>query len=133
MWTGLEIVSYFPHFVEWDSIQLIDIILVETHQQFLIFSHLGIHAYSWNLIPNALYRERFSSTQVLATDPDEGPAGDVKYSIIGTDIENTFRLDANSGILYPYASLLGLDGELGGVFAFHKRTVPWVTFVVCLA
>lgn len=57
----------------------------------------------------------FASTplpeQVLATDPDEGPAGDVKYSIIGSDIENTFRLDANSGILYPYASLLGLDGE----------------------
>lgn len=72
----------------------------------------------------------FYLQQVSATDPDEGAAGDVKYSIIGSDIENTFRLDANSGILYPGASLLGLNGENLKAFSFPSMHLGvWFRFV----
>lgn len=75
---------------------------------------------SWELIYNRTitndhavipFFSLFFLQQVSAADPDEGAAGDVKYSIIRSDIENHFRLDANSGILYPGLSLLGLNGE----------------------
>lgn len=48
----------------------------------------------------------------MATDPDEGAAGDVKYAILSDNVGGIFRLDANSGILYPGASLIGKSGKL---------------------
>uniref|UniRef100_A0A182NLH4 Cadherin domain-containing protein n=1 Tax=Anopheles dirus TaxID=7168 RepID=A0A182NLH4_9DIPT len=50
-------------------------------------------------------------SQVMATDPDEGAAGDVKYAILSDNVGGIFRLDANSGILYPGASLIGKSGQ----------------------
>ncbi|XP_055623372.1 cadherin-87A [Toxorhynchites rutilus septentrionalis] len=73
-----------------------------------IFSQKIYHA---TVAENAALNPPAAILQVSAVDPDEGAAGDVKYSIIGSDIENTFRLDANSGILYPGVSLLGLNGQ----------------------
>lgn len=82
--------------------------LLDENDNVPTFSQKIYHA---TVAENAALNPPAAILQVLATDPDEGAAGDVKYSIIGSDIENTFRLDANSGILYPYASLLGLDGN----------------------
>ncbi|XP_058466683.1 cadherin-87A isoform X2 [Malaya genurostris] len=72
------------------------------------FSQKIYHA---SVAENAALKPPAAILQVSATDPDEGAAGDVKYSIISSNIENTFRLDANSGILYPGVSLLGLNGQ----------------------
>jgi Cadherin domain len=49
--------------------------------------------------------------QVQADDKDEEEAGTVKYSIISGNIDNSFNLDANSGILYPAKSLMGMKGQ----------------------
>uniref|UniRef100_A0A8D8JF25 Cadherin-87A n=1 Tax=Culex pipiens TaxID=7175 RepID=A0A8D8JF25_CULPI len=73
-----------------------------------IFSQKIYHA---TVAENAALNPPAAILQVSAADPDEGAAGDVKYSIIRSDIENHFRLDANSGILYPGLSLLGLNGR----------------------
>lgn len=42
---------------------------------------------------------------------DEGDAGNVKYLILSGNTDNTFKLDTNSGILYPGVSLLGRTGK----------------------
>ena len=49
--------------------------------------------------------------QVSAFDPDEDDFGVVKYSIVAGNTDYTFRLDPDSGILYPGKSLLGQNGE----------------------
>lgn len=49
--------------------------------------------------------------QVQADDKDEEESGTVKYSILSGNIDNSFNLDANSGILYPAKSLMGLKGQ----------------------
>ncbi|XP_055524329.1 cadherin-87A [Wyeomyia smithii] len=72
------------------------------------FSQKIYHA---TVAENAALKPPAAILQVSATDPDEGPSGDVKYSITQSDIRDTFRLDANSGILYPGVSLLGLNGQ----------------------
>lgn len=49
--------------------------------------------------------------QVQADDKDEDEAGGVKYTILSGNFDNLFRLDANSGILYPAMSLKGRQGQ----------------------
>ncbi|XP_058116398.1 cadherin-87A [Anopheles ziemanni] len=60
---------------------------------------------------NAALHPPAAILQVTATDPDEGAAGDVKYAILSDTVGGIFRLDANSGILYPGASLIGKSGQ----------------------
>ncbi|XP_053682239.1 cadherin-87A [Sabethes cyaneus] len=72
------------------------------------FSQKIYHA---TVAENAALNPPAAILQVSATDPDEGASGDVKYRILRSDIQDTFRLDANSGILYPGVSLLGLNGQ----------------------
>lgn len=49
--------------------------------------------------------------QVQADDKDEDEAGTVKYSILDGNFDNSFNLDANSGILYPATTLMGRKGQ----------------------
>lgn len=49
--------------------------------------------------------------QVQADDKDEDEAGTVKYTILSGNSDNSFNLDANSGILYPASSLMGRKGQ----------------------
>lgn len=49
--------------------------------------------------------------QVQADDKDEDEAGSVKYSILSGNFDNSFKLDANSGILYPATTLMGRKGQ----------------------
>lgn len=49
--------------------------------------------------------------QVQADDKDEDEAGTVKYTIVSGNSDNSFKLDANSGILYPATSLMGHKGQ----------------------
>lgn len=49
--------------------------------------------------------------QVQADDKDEDEAGTVKYTIVSGNFDNSFKLDANSGILYPATSLMGRKGQ----------------------
>ncbi|XP_055585161.1 cadherin-87A [Uranotaenia lowii] len=86
----------------------ISIRILDENDNAPIFSQKIYHA---TVAENAALNPPAAILQVSASDPDEGPAGDVKYSIVRSDIENTFRLDANSGILYPGVSLLGLNGQ----------------------
>uniref|UniRef100_A0A182Y7D4 Cadherin domain-containing protein n=1 Tax=Anopheles stephensi TaxID=30069 RepID=A0A182Y7D4_ANOST len=72
------------------------------------FSQQIYHA---TVAENAALHPPAAILQVTATDPDEGPAGDVKYAILSDNVGGIFRLDANSGILYPGASLIGKSGQ----------------------
>ena len=49
--------------------------------------------------------------QVQADDKDEDEAGTVKYTILSGNFDNSFKLDANSGILYPATTLMGRKGQ----------------------
>lgn len=49
--------------------------------------------------------------QVQADDKDEDEAGTVKYTIVSGNFDNSFKLDTNSGILYPATSLMGHKGQ----------------------
>lgn len=49
--------------------------------------------------------------QVQADDKDEDEAGTVKYSILSGNFDSSFKLDTNSGILYPATSLMGRKGQ----------------------
>lgn len=49
--------------------------------------------------------------QVQADDKDEDEAGTIKYTIVSGNFDNSFKLDANSGILYPATSLMGHKGQ----------------------
>nr|XP_040218321.2 cadherin-87A isoform X1 [Anopheles coluzzii]XP_049463650.1 cadherin-87A isoform X1 [Anopheles coluzzii]XP_049463651.1 cadherin-87A isoform X1 [Anopheles coluzzii]XP_049463652.1 cadherin-87A isoform X1 [Anopheles coluzzii]XP_049463653.1 cadherin-87A isoform X1 [Anopheles coluzzii]XP_049463654.1 cadherin-87A isoform X1 [Anopheles coluzzii] len=67
--------------------------------------------YHATVAENAALHPPAAILQVMATDPDEGAAGDVKYAILSDNVGGIFRLDANSGILYPGASLIGKSGQ----------------------
>ncbi|XP_052863844.1 cadherin-87A [Anopheles cruzii] len=67
--------------------------------------------YIASVAENAALHPPAAILQVSASDPDEGPAGDVKYAILSDNVGGIFRLDANSGILYPGASLIGKSGQ----------------------
>ncbi|XP_053671726.1 cadherin-87A [Anopheles nili] len=73
-----------------------------------VFTQQIYHA---TVAENAALHPPAAILQVMATDPDEGAAGDVKYAILSDNVGGIFRLDANSGILYPGASLLGKSGQ----------------------
>lgn len=49
--------------------------------------------------------------QVQADDKDDEEAGTVKYTLKSGNDDNSFSLDANSGILYPAKSLMGHKGR----------------------
>lgn len=49
--------------------------------------------------------------QVQADDKDEDEAGTVNFSILSGNFDDSFKLDANSGILYPATSLMGRKGQ----------------------
>ncbi|XP_050101039.1 cadherin-87A isoform X1 [Anopheles aquasalis] len=67
--------------------------------------------YHATVAENAALHPPAAILQVSASDPDEGAAGDVKYAILTDNVGGIFRLDANSGILYPGASLIGKSGQ----------------------
>lgn len=59
--------------------------------------------YNVNLEENVKRGHRV--VQVKATDQDNGPSGDVVYSITKQDAENRFYIDSNSGTIYTYGSI----------------------------
>lgn len=60
---------------------------------------------------------------MTAFDADDGNFGEVKYFII-SDKNNIFRLDPDTGILYPRKSLNGMTGNL--------KTCFFLSFFQCI-
>lgn len=69
------------------------------------------HTYYASIAENLPLSPPATILQVLADDRDESEAGTVKYTILSGNPDNSFKLDANSGILYPAAKLLGRKGN----------------------
>lgn len=59
---------------------------------------------------NAAIKPPAALLQVHAIDRDEGLFGEVRYSIRAGNEQNLFRLDEESGILYPAQNLTGHKG-----------------------
>lgn len=59
---------------------------------------------------NAAYQPPAALLQVQAIDQDEGLYGDVRYIITAGNEMALFKLDAQSGIVYPAQSLSGKHG-----------------------
>ncbi|XP_061400398.1 cadherin-87A [Musca vetustissima] len=66
--------------------------------------------YTSTVAENAALNPPAAVLQVKAFDLDEGIFGDVRYVIIAGNEEGLFRLDAQTGILYPAQSLNGKKG-----------------------
>lgn len=66
--------------------------------------------YNSTVSENAAYQPPAALLQVQAIDLDEGLYGDVRYIITGGNDQALFKLDAQSGIIYPAQSLSGKDG-----------------------
>lgn len=69
------------------------------------------HTYYASIAENLSLNPPATILQVQADDRDENEAGTVKYSILSGNDDNSFMLDANSGILYPATSLMGMKGQ----------------------
>ncbi|XP_075145328.1 cadherin 87A [Haematobia irritans] len=66
--------------------------------------------YTSTVAENAALNPPAAILQVKAFDLDEGIFGEVRYNIISGNDEQLFRLDPQSGILYPAKSLNGQKG-----------------------
>ncbi|XP_068152287.1 cadherin-87A [Drosophila tropicalis] len=66
--------------------------------------------YNSTVAENAAYQPPAALLQVEATDLDEGLYGDVRYIITAGNELALFKLDAQSGIIYPAQSLSGKHG-----------------------
>lgn len=69
------------------------------------------HSYYSSIAENLQLNPPATILQVQADDKDEDEAGTVKYTILSGNDDNSFMLDANSGILYPATSLMGRKGQ----------------------
>lgn len=69
------------------------------------------HSYYSSIAENLPLNPPATILQVQADDKDEDEAGTVKYTILSGNDDNSFMLDANSGILYPATSLMGRKGQ----------------------
>ncbi|XP_070490349.1 cadherin-87A isoform X2 [Chironomus tepperi] len=69
------------------------------------------HSYYASIAENLQLNPPATILQVQADDKDEDEAGTVKYTILSGNDDNSFMLDANSGILYPATSLMGRKGQ----------------------
>ena len=49
--------------------------------------------------------------QVVAVDADEGANADLHYTIVEGNERRKFFIDAQSGVIYPNTSFVGLTGE----------------------
>lgn len=66
--------------------------------------------YNSTVSENAAYQPPAALLQVQAIDLDEGLYGDVRYIITAGNELALFKLDAQSGIIYPAQSLAGKHG-----------------------
>ncbi|CAD6991441.1 unnamed protein product [Ceratitis capitata] len=66
--------------------------------------------YTTSLAENAAINPPAALLQVKAHDADEGIFGDVRYYIVAGNEQGLFRLDAQTGIVYPAQSLSGKKG-----------------------
>ncbi|XP_070137828.1 cadherin-87A [Drosophila bipectinata] len=66
--------------------------------------------YNSTVAENAAYQPPAALLQVQAIDQDEGLYGDVRYIITAGNEMALFKLDAQSGIVYPAQSLAGKHG-----------------------
>ncbi|XP_039957046.1 cadherin-87A [Bactrocera tryoni] len=66
--------------------------------------------YTTTLAENAAVSPPAALLQVKALDADEGIFGDVRYFIADGNEQGLFRLDAQTGIIYPAQSLSGKKG-----------------------
>uniref|UniRef100_B3P4D8 GG17179 n=1 Tax=Drosophila erecta TaxID=7220 RepID=B3P4D8_DROER len=66
--------------------------------------------YNSTVAENAAYQPPAALLQVQAIDQDEGLYGDVRYIITAGNEMGLFKLDAQSGIVYPAQSLSGKHG-----------------------
>jgi len=69
------------------------------------------HSYYASIAENLQLNPPATILQVQADDKDEDEAGTVTYTILSSNDDNSFMLDANSGILYPATSLMGRKGQ----------------------
>lgn len=69
------------------------------------------HSYYASIAENLPLNPPATILQVQADDKDEEEAGAVKYTLLSGNDDNSFMLDANSGILYPATSLMGRKGQ----------------------
>jgi Cadherin domain len=69
------------------------------------------HNYYASVAENVQLNPPVTILQVQADDNDIDEAGTVKYSIVSGNEDNSFMLDANSGILYPATTLVGRKGQ----------------------
>ncbi|XP_036327722.1 cadherin-87A [Rhagoletis pomonella] len=67
--------------------------------------------YTTTLAENAAFNPPAALQQVKALDADEGLFGDVRYFITAGNDQGLFRLDAQTGIVYPAQSLHGKKGQ----------------------
>ncbi|XP_062126234.1 cadherin-87A [Drosophila sulfurigaster albostrigata] len=67
--------------------------------------------YNSTVSENAAFQPPAALLQVQATDLDEGLYGDVRYIIIAGNEMALFKLDAQSGIIYPAQNLSGKHGN----------------------
>ncbi|XP_015514773.1 cadherin-87A isoform X1 [Neodiprion pinetum] len=82
--------------------------LLDVNDNRPIFSQ---HAYRASVAENLSVNPPAPILQVRAADPDEGENGEVFYTIINGNENNSFTLNPETGILYPAAALLGRAGS----------------------
>lgn len=66
--------------------------------------------YAITVAENAAITPPAALLQVHAIDQDEGAFGEVRYSIKDGNEQNLFRLDQETGILYPARNLTNQEG-----------------------
>lgn len=69
------------------------------------------HSYRASVAENLSFNPPATILQVRAEDHDEGLNGDVFYRIISGNEDGAFRLDEESGFLYPNMGLVGRAGN----------------------
>lgn len=82
--------------------------LLDINDNSPVFSQKKYYA---SVAENAALNPPAAILQVFAIDVDEDASGQVKYFVISGNKDKIFRLDSDTGILYPGKSLLGLKGQ----------------------
>lgn len=78
--------------------------------------------YAAEIVENIELNPPAKITKVVANDPDAGEFGRVNYKIISGNVQDVFRIDVETGIIYPQKSLIGqqkhyhlvIEGKDGG-------------------
>ncbi|KAH8382777.1 hypothetical protein KR009_005221 [Drosophila setifemur] len=96
-----------PATVQKSATATIHINILDVNDNAPVFSR---DVYNSTVAENAAYQPPAALLQVQAIDQDEGLYGDVRYIITAGNEMALFKLDAQSGIVYPAQSLAGKHG-----------------------